>query len=123
MNPVSDARALVAGKFPDTLFAVLGGSVVTHHRIPASGLDIVVVVEGLVITLTSGYAGVVLGVGLLEVVSKALPAAQYFRNPGVELDVALGAVALLAISGTLAGLVPALRAARVDPMVALREGD
>ncbi|MFO7177568.1 MAG: ABC transporter permease [Pseudomonadota bacterium] len=82
-----------------------------------------VVVEGLVITLTSGYAGVVLGVGLLEVVSKALPAAQYFRNPGVELDVALGAVALLAISGTLAGLVPALRAARVDPMVALREGD
>jgi len=47
MNTVSDARALVAGKFPDTLFAVLGGSVVTHHRIPASGLDIVVVVEGL----------------------------------------------------------------------------
>ncbi len=82
-----------------------------------------ILVEGLVITVTSGYAGVVLGVGVLALVSNAIPAAPFFRNPGVDLEIALGAVALLALSGALAGLVPALRAARVDPMVALREGD
>ncbi|MFI6599752.1 cupin domain-containing protein [Nonomuraea sp. NPDC050536] len=43
MDPVADARALVSSRFPDALYAFLGGSVLTSRRTPTSDLDIVVV--------------------------------------------------------------------------------
>ena len=50
-----------------------------------------------------------------------LPAAEYFRNPAVDLRVAIYATVLLVLAGTLAGLVPARRAAAVRPIEALRD--
>ncbi|MFG1948985.1 cupin domain-containing protein [Nonomuraea sp. NPDC048826] len=47
MDPLSDARALVAELFPQAWCALLGGSVTAGRRTPTSDLDIVVVVEGL----------------------------------------------------------------------------
>ena len=43
-----------------------------------------------------------------------------FVDPTVGLDVALEATLLLIVAGTLAGLVPALKAAKVRPIEALR---
>jgi putative ABC transport system permease protein len=43
------------------------------------------------------------------------------REPAVDLRVALTATALIIVAGALAGLFPALRAARVNPIVALRD--
>lgn len=76
--------------------------------------------ESVLITAASGYVGLVLGVALLELVSGNLPSSEFFREPGVDLRLALSATALLVSAGALAGLVPARRAARVRPIEALR---
>ena len=77
--------------------------------------------ESVVLTSIAGYAGVVLGVALLEVVARTVPENDYLLNPAVDLGVVLLATGLIIAFGTLAGLFPALQAARVDPIVALRD--
>jgi putative ABC transport system permease protein len=76
--------------------------------------------EAVTLTAASGYLGLVAGVGLVELVAKKLPDAPFFRQPSVSLDVALSATLLLVAAGALAGFFPAYRAARVNPIVALR---
>ncbi len=77
--------------------------------------------ESILITATAGYIGLVLGVGLLELVSKSLPAIDYFANPEINMTVALTATAILVVAGAIAGYVPAKRAASVRPVIALRD--
>ena len=77
--------------------------------------------ESILITAVAGYLGLVLGVGLLELVSKTLPAMDYFANPEINMNVALIATALLVVSGAVAGYVPARKAAAVKPVIALRD--
>jgi len=76
--------------------------------------------EALVLTSVSGYLGLVSGVFVVELVARKLPSAAFFRQPSVSLDVALGATLLIVVAGALAGFFPAYRAARVNPIVALR---
>ena len=80
--------------------------------------------ESIFITLVAGYLGLFLGIVLLESINQALVALgaemQFFNRPEVDLRVALSALAVLVIAGALAGLVPALKAARVKPAEALR---
>jgi len=45
-DPVADARALVAERFPRAVAAFLGGGVLSARRTATSDLDIVVVIEG-----------------------------------------------------------------------------
>lgn len=44
-----------------------------------------------------------------------------FVNPTVDLNVCLQVVFVIVAAGTIAGLVPALRAARIRPIEALRD--
>jgi putative ABC transport system permease protein len=81
-----------------------------------------VLAEAVVITAVAGYAGVVAGVALVELAGKELHDAPFVRNPSVSLTVALQATALIVAAGAFAGFFPALRAARVNPIVAMREG-
>jgi len=80
--------------------------------------------ESIFITLVAGYLGLFLGIILLEGVNQALFALgaqmRLFHRPEVDLNVAFTALAVLVIAGALAGLVPALKAARVKPAAALR---
>jgi hypothetical protein len=46
MDPVADARALIAERFPDASAALLGGGVLSPRRTPMSDLDIVVLLAG-----------------------------------------------------------------------------
>jgi putative ABC transport system permease protein len=80
-----------------------------------------VMLEALVITALAGYGGLLLGIGTLESVSKLLPGGPMFRNPEVNIGIALQALVLLVITGTLAGLIPARHAARIRPIEALRD--
>lgn len=77
--------------------------------------------ESIMITAFAGYIGLVLGVGLLELISGNFQGDSYFANPEVNINVALGATAILIIAGALAGFVPARKAASVKPVIALRD--
>jgi len=87
---------------------------------PPASIVLMIVEEALAITLVSGYTGLVAGVATLTLAQKALPPTPFFRRPDVDIAVALGATAVLVIAGVLAGLFPALRAARINPIAALR---
>jgi putative ABC transport system permease protein len=80
-----------------------------------------ILLEALLLTGLAGYLGLVAGVGVVETVRRQLPANDYVRNPSMDLRVALGATLLLIVAGALAGLLPALAAARVRPVVAMRD--
>jgi putative ABC transport system permease protein len=77
--------------------------------------------EAVLITSVAGYLGLVLGVALLEVFARTVPNSEFFRNPQVDLNVALSATALLVLAGAIAGFFPARRAAAVRPIEALRD--
>jgi putative ABC transport system permease protein len=80
--------------------------------------------ESTLVTAVAGYVGLVCGVGLLELVSFTLRKAgvtlPYFLNPEVDFGVAVTAILLLVGVGVLAGLAPAVRAARITPIEAMR---
>ncbi|MBE0647890.1 MAG: ABC transporter permease [Bacteroidales bacterium] len=77
--------------------------------------------EAIVITGFSGYIGLVLGIGLLEIISGNLPETDFFKSPEANFSIAVGATILLIVAGTLAGLFPARKAARIKPIEALRD--
>lgn len=80
--------------------------------------------ESILVTSIAGYTGLVLGVGLLEGVSYSLAALNmqlpYFARPEVDFQIAITALTLLIGVGALAGLVPAMKAARIMPVEAMR---
>jgi putative ABC transport system permease protein len=79
-----------------------------------------VVGESLALTGVSGYVGLVAGIATVELAARSFPNAPFFRAPSVSLGVAAGATLLLMVAGALAGFFPAYRAARVNPVEALR---
>ena len=80
--------------------------------------------ESALVTTIAGYVGLVLGVGLLELIGLALRSAgaqmPYFMNPEVDFRIAITAIVLLIAVGILAGLAPAVRAAKITPIEAMR---
>ncbi len=78
--------------------------------------------EALLLTSFAGYVGLTAGVGVVELIRRHLPENDYVRNPTVDVGVAVSATLLLIGAGALAGLLPALEAARVRPIVAMRQG-
>ncbi len=83
-----------------------------------------IVAESVFLTVMAGYIGLSLGVGLLALLNKILESAGdevFFRNPQINLGIALSALSVLVISGVFAGLIPARRAIRIKPIDALRD--
>jgi putative ABC transport system permease protein len=83
-----------------------------------------ILLESIFITSFSGYLGLLAGVGLLDGVSYLIESSgaklSYFTRPEVDLGVALIATAVLVVAGAVAGLVPAIKAANIKPIEALR---
>ena len=88
-----------------------------------------IIVESVIITTFFGYIGMVLGVAANEymdatlghdVIDTGLFQTTMFVNPTVGIDVCIEATMVMVIAGTLAGLIPALKAARIRPIEALR---
>ncbi len=79
-----------------------------------------IVQESIFITACAGYIGLLLGVGLIYLLNKLNIENDFFRRPEVNFNIALSATLLIIVSGALAGLLPALTAARVEPIEALR---
>jgi putative ABC transport system permease protein len=78
-----------------------------------------VVLEAIVLTAAAGYLGMFAGVMVLDL--GLLPEHDYLRDPEIHLRPVLVAMGLLVFFGTLAGYFPARRAAKVNPVVALRD--
>lgn len=80
-----------------------------------------ILMESVVLTLLAGYFGLMMGVWLLELVNSAMgEGGGMFKNPEIDFQAALMALFILVVGGTLAGLIPARKAAAVDPIIALR---
>ncbi len=82
-----------------------------------------IIQESVFITLIAGYTGLVLGNLLLGLVSYFMESSGadtgMFKNPEINLGTALLSLLLLVVSGALAGLIPASKAAAVNPIEAL----
>lgn len=81
--------------------------------------------ESILITVVAGYIGLISGIGLIEFIKWALIEfnieASYFRDPEIDLFTAVMATIMLIVAGALAGYFPARKAAKVNPIIALRE--
>jgi len=80
-----------------------------------------VLTEAVALTTVSGYAGLVVGIALVEAAAAQIgPNHPTMGLPSVDVGAAAGAVVLLAVAGAGAGFLPARRALAVNPVTALR---
>jgi len=78
--------------------------------------------ESIILTVIAGVLGLMFGVGLLSLVGVALSHGdQFFKDPQISFTVAIAALIILLIIGTLAGFIPANRAMNIKPIEAIRE--
>lgn len=81
--------------------------------------------ESIAITLLAGYIGLLAGIALMEFVNWAMInfeiQTEFFKDPSVDLQTAAGATLLLVLAGTLAGFFPARKAAKINPIEALKD--
>ncbi|MHB9056981.1 MAG: ABC transporter permease [Paludibacteraceae bacterium] len=92
-----------------------------------------IVIESILITAVFGYIGMMLGIGLTEVVNFLMEqnaAGQtsaggqqmsIFKNPTVQLGYVIFSTVILIIAGVIAGYMPARRATQIKPIEAMRE--
>ncbi|MDO4727496.1 MAG: ABC transporter permease [Bacteroidota bacterium] len=87
----------------------------------ANPLSIITMIlqEAIFITLIAGFIGLLLGLILWEFVGPMIET-DFFTKPEVDLKVATLTLIILVISGAFAGFVPAYRASKIKPIVALR---
>lgn len=79
----------------------------------------IILIESILITAIAGYVGLLIGVGVLEIVKPYL--VDYFiKDPGVSNGLVFGATLTLIIAGAIAGYLPAKKASQIKPIVALR---
>ena len=84
-----------------------------------------ILTESIFITSISGYLGLMFGTLIIAAINYAMQSAgieaDNFHNPEVNVIVGVGAVIVLIIAGTIAGLLPAIQASRVNPVIALKD--
>jgi putative ABC transport system permease protein len=86
-----------------------------------------VIIEAVFVTTVAGYTGIIFGLGLTELIGRALSGAgggantpTMFKDPTVGLGIVFAVLGLLVACGVVAGLIPSLRATRIRPIEAMR---
>ncbi|MBP5643383.1 MAG: ABC transporter permease [Bacteroidales bacterium] len=84
-----------------------------------------VVAESLLLTILAGIVGLVIGVGIMAVVSGIvgnMPSDNImFLDPQIGFGAAIAATIIIVLSGLLAGVLPAMRAIQIKAIDAIRE--
>ena len=75
--------------------------------------------EAIFITTLAGYAGLAAGVVLLAIAGAV--EVDYFRNPQIDIRIAIIATIVLIFVGALAGWMPAKKAASINPIEAMKD--
>jgi putative ABC transport system permease protein len=80
--------------------------------------------ESILITAVAGYLGLICGFTIIYGLNALMEAneveMEFFRNPEVNFGVVMLALCILVISGGLAGLIPAMKAAKINPIIAMK---
>ncbi|MEN8857409.1 MAG: ABC transporter permease [Flavobacteriaceae bacterium] len=79
-----------------------------------------VVQESVLITTIAGYLGLTLGTYILSLIGNSLEEDYFIKDPSVSQGLVIGATIVLILSGLIAALVPARKASKIKPVVALR---
>ncbi|MDX2001234.1 MAG: ABC transporter permease [Chitinophagales bacterium] len=93
---------------------------------PASIMGLIMQ-EAIFITIVSGYIGMLAGIWLLEsgaimnLLTSLGTGTDFFKNPSVDFGTAISATVVLIVAGSLAGYIPARRAANINPIAAIRD--
>lgn len=77
-----------------------------------------IIQEAIFITAFAGYLGLLAATGVIALIGSM--ESEYFRNPQVNFGVAAIATLVLVVCGALAGLMPAVQAARINPVIAMK---
>ena len=81
--------------------------------------------ESLVLTFLAGIFGIVLGVGVLAIVSQILAAnpsdKMPLSNPQISFGIAIAALMVIVVAGLVAGWLPSKRALQIKAIDALRD--
>ena len=80
----------------------------------------IILIESILITTLAGYFGLLAGVGILEWASPILKT-YFITDPSVSKSLVISATLTLIGAGTLAGYLPAQKASKIKPIVALRD--
>lgn len=81
-----------------------------------------ILTETIVIVLMAGLTGIMVGVGLLNLIGMATEGSEaFFKDPQISFNVAMIALFILMLIGVFAGYLPAKRAVSVKPIDAIRE--
>ena len=100
---------------------------------PPSSILKSIILESLLITAIFGYIGMILGIGLTELINFVMeqsangqPASDgmqmsVFKNPTINTGYAIFATVVLIIAGIIAGYLPARKAVKIKPIEAMRQ--
>ena len=83
-----------------------------------------IVTEAVFLTSIAGYLGLLMGFGLIKILSYIQETQEidldYFYNPSVDFGAVMTALIVLVLSGALSGLIPAMQAVKINPVVAMK---
>jgi len=89
-----------------------------------STIIMLIMQESITITALAGYIGLLTGILIIEGVNYGMNyfkiESEFFKNPEIDIGIALAATGILILTGCLAGVIPARNAATVNPIEALR---
>jgi len=81
-----------------------------------------ILMESVFLTTIAGYMGLAAGTVIVSLLSIVVgEGTEFYGNPEVDMGVAVTALIILIICGAITGLVPAMQASRVNPVVALKD--
>lgn len=80
----------------------------------------IILLESILITVIAGFVGLVIGMGILELIGPSLEK-FFIKDPKVSLSLVISATITLVVAGGIAGYLPAKKASRIKPIVALRD--
>lgn len=80
-----------------------------------------ILLESIFITTIFGFIGMLVGIAILNSIGDSMEEDYFITNPYIDTGVAIFATILLIVCGSIAGYIPARRAARIKPIVALRD--